>query len=83
MNFLNNKKKLRQILKTGIHKCGLTLKRLSSHQFNPVGVTVTAIISESHIAIHTYPEARHVSIDIFTCSADSQTPLKLLNFLKM
>jgi spermidine synthase/S-adenosylmethionine decarboxylase proenzyme len=79
---LNNKKTLKQILKNGIQKCGLTLKRLSSHQFDPVGVTVTAIISESHIAIHTYPEAHHASIDIFTCSADSQAPLKLLNFLK-
>ncbi|MFV1977690.1 MAG: adenosylmethionine decarboxylase [Candidatus Scalindua sp.] len=81
-NILNHKKILEQALEIGIKKCGLTLKSLTSHQFNPVGVTVIAVISESHIAIHTYPEARHASIDIFTCANSSQAVNKLLHFLK-
>jgi spermidine synthase len=81
-NILEDKKVLEQALKLGIKRCGLNLKSLKGHQFNPVGVTVIAIIGESHIAIHTYPEARHASIDIFTCATNSQTPIELLHFLR-
>src|SRR5712691_5581081 len=31
------------------------------------GLTAVAILAESHITIHTYPEARSAFIDIFTC----------------
>jgi len=81
-NILKHKKTLEQALRLGIKKCGLNLKSLRGHQFNPVGVTVIAVIGESHIAIHTYPEARHASIDIFTCATNSGAPVKLLHFLK-
>ena len=81
-NILNNKKALEQVLEFGIKKCGLHLKTLKSHQFHPIGITIVAVISESHIVIHTYPEAQHASIDIFTCSADPQMHIKLLDFLK-
>ena len=79
---LNDKKALEDALKNGLDACGFNLKSIKSHQFNPIGVTVVAIIGESHIAIHTYPEARHASLDIFTCSAGSGELNKLLRFLK-
>ena len=79
---LNDKKILEKILKQGIQECGLNLKKLDSYQFNPVGITVIAIISESHVVIHTYPEVRHASIDIFTCCSDLSIPVSLLHFLK-
>ncbi len=78
---LNDKTGLEQILKIGIKQCNIGLKSISSHQFKPIGVTVVAIVSESHIAIHTYPEARHVSVDIFTCSSDPAKSHELLHFL--
>ena len=81
-NILNDKMVLEQILKLGIKKCNIGLKSISSYQFKPIGVTVIAIVSESHIAIHTYPEARHVSVDIFTCSSDPTKSQELLHFLK-
>ncbi|MFH1626156.1 MAG: adenosylmethionine decarboxylase [Pseudomonadota bacterium] len=81
-DILNDKKALQEVLKLGIENSGLTLISLNGHQFNPVGVTVIAIIGESHIAVHTYPEARHVSIDIFTCSTTSEAHIKLLHFLE-
>jgi len=79
---LNDKKSLERILKQGMDECGIGLEGMNSHKFNPVGVTVMAIVSESHVAFHTYPEARHVSIDIFTCSESFEKPVKLLAFLK-
>ncbi|MCK4250588.1 adenosylmethionine decarboxylase [candidate division WOR-3 bacterium] len=79
---LNNKKILVNILKQGLKQLNIELISLKSHQFNPLGVTVIAVVGESHVAIHTYPEARHASIDIFTCSPDHQKPIQLLHFLK-
>ncbi|ERT65389.1 hypothetical protein HMPREF0202_02795 [Cetobacterium somerae ATCC BAA-474] len=37
------------------------------HHFNPYGVSGVVIISESHLAIHTWPEYGYAAVDIFTC----------------
>lgn len=78
---LNNPEALEIILGDAITKSGLHFVKIISHRFAPVGVTVLAIISESHIALHTYPEAGQISLDIFTCS-DSRKQLALLEYLK-
>ena len=41
-----------------------------SHQFEPHGLTVAMILSTSHFVIHTWPEYRCASVDIFSCSDD-------------
>lgn len=79
---LNNKKGLEKLLSSALKNCQIEQKRITSHQFKPIGVTVISIVSESHIAIHTYPEARHVSIDIFTCSNDHRKSHLLLKYLE-
>jgi len=81
-NILNNKRAIETAIKDGIKESGLTLISISGKKFDPVGVTSIALISESHIAIHTYPEARHASIDIFTCANGTKSVIKLLRFLK-
>lgn len=81
-NALNNKKALDQILEEGIRESGLTLISISGKQFHPIGVTSIAVISESHIAIHTYPEAGHASVDIFTCANGAKNVNNLLMYLK-
>lgn len=40
------------------------------HQFEPVGVSGVLLIAESHISVHTWPEDRFVSVDIFTCGEE-------------
>ena len=37
------------------------------HHFNPYEVSGVVIISESHLAIHTWPEYGYAAVDIFTC----------------
>jgi S-adenosylmethionine decarboxylase len=37
------------------------------HFFTPYGLSVTYILSESHLAIHTWPEHKCLAIDAFTC----------------
>src|SRR5918911_1798553 len=40
---------------------------LKVYPFSPVGVTAMAIVSESHLVIHTWPEYGYAAVDVFTC----------------
>lgn len=75
---LNNPEKLEQLLREAINYSGLHCEEIITHKFEPVGVTILAIISESHIGLHTYPESNHLSLDVFTCT----DPKKNLNFIE-
>jgi len=44
-----------------------TLLEQSTKRFHPQGVTAFALLTESHISIHTWPELRYAAIDVFTC----------------
>lgn len=79
---LNNRKMLEQAVKHAIRESGLSLVNITGKKFDPVGITLIAVISESHIAIHTYPEAQHASLDIFTCGNGSAKVRKLLSCLR-
>jgi S-adenosylmethionine decarboxylase proenzyme len=37
------------------------------HQFDPHGITILYLLSESHISIHTFPEKNYLALDIYTC----------------
>jgi S-adenosylmethionine decarboxylase len=53
---------------------------LKIYPFSPVGVTGMAIVSESHLVIHTWPEYGYAAVDIFTCGAprDPQDAISVL-----
>ncbi|MBX2993849.1 MAG: S-adenosylmethionine decarboxylase [Bdellovibrionaceae bacterium] len=36
-------------------------------RFEPFGITAVQILSESHFTIHTYPEHRYISMDLYIC----------------
>ena len=44
------------------------------HRFEPHGVTGLALLAESHISIHTWPELGYAAADVFTCGAHT-TPV--------
>ncbi|MBT0959961.1 adenosylmethionine decarboxylase [Denitromonas iodatirespirans] len=35
---------------------------------DPAGVTGTVVLAESHVAIHTWPETRAVTLDVYVCN---------------
>jgi len=39
----------------------------SQHKFEPYGLTILYMLSESHISIHTFPEKQYLAFDIYTC----------------
>src|SRR5215468_1749931 len=46
---------------------GATIVQTVFHKFAPWGISGVVVISESHLAIHIWPENRYAAIDIFTC----------------
>jgi S-adenosylmethionine decarboxylase len=44
-----------------------TLLHIHLHHFQPNGVSGVAVLAESHISIHTWPEARYAALDVFMC----------------
>ncbi|MBI2577217.1 MAG: adenosylmethionine decarboxylase [Candidatus Wildermuthbacteria bacterium] len=53
----------------------------SVYKFSPQGITAVLLLSESHIAIHTWPEIGYIALDIFTCGERSQ-PMKALEYFR-
>ncbi|MBI2644511.1 MAG: adenosylmethionine decarboxylase [Candidatus Wildermuthbacteria bacterium] len=55
--------------------------QIALHKFSPQGITGVLLLSESHIAIHTWPEIGYTAVDIFTCGKKS-FPSRALKFLR-
>ena len=64
---LNDESFLRCILNRASKLANATVLNLISNKFEPQGVTAIALLAESHISIHTWPESNYSAIDIFTC----------------
>jgi S-adenosylmethionine decarboxylase len=41
------------------------------HRFAPHGVSGVLILAESHLAVHTWPEADFAAVDVFTCGPET------------
>ena len=54
-----------------IHKIAkaaeVTILKISKYKFEPQGFTILALLAESHISFHTFPEKGIISFDFFTC----------------
>ena len=66
-NRLNDEAFVRTTLTTAAKEAGATLLNLITHRFEPQGVTGLALLAESHISIHTWPESGYAAVDVFTC----------------
>jgi len=54
---------------------------MKMHKFEPQGVTGYALLSSSHIAIHTWPEFNFASIDIFACDSKTKVDIAINTIL--
>jgi S-adenosylmethionine decarboxylase len=67
-DLLDNDEYLDRMLRAAIRKSNLTLLSTYIKKFQPQGVTGVAILGESHITVHTWPENGQLFVDIATCS---------------
>jgi|SRR5690242_2493236 len=54
-------------LRRCVEAAGATLLHIHLHHFQPNGVSGVAVLAESHISIHTWPEAGYAALDVFMC----------------
>jgi S-adenosylmethionine decarboxylase len=67
-------------MREAVETANATLLNLNVHRFSPHGVTGVAVLSESHLSIHTWPEHGYIAADIFTCG-DTTQPLEAAEVL--
>ena len=77
---LNDAEQIRRALIKAVAAGEATLIDLCLHKFSPHGVTATATLAESHIAIHTWPEYGYLAADLFFCGVGK--PLLAIQVLK-
>ncbi|MGQ7845817.1 adenosylmethionine decarboxylase [Granulosicoccus sp. 3-233] len=55
-------------LREAVAVSGATLLHIHLHHFTPNGgVSGVAVLAESHISIHTWPERDYAALDVFMC----------------
>jgi S-adenosylmethionine decarboxylase len=65
---LDNLQLMERTLRQAVLKCGATLLHIHLHHFTPNGgISGVAVLAESHISVHTWPERDFAAFDIFMC----------------
>ena len=72
---LNDESFLRCTLNNAAKLANAKVLNLVSNKFEPQGVTAIALLAESHLSIHTWPEEHYSAIDIFTCGKNMKPDL--------
>jgi len=78
---LDDYDKLSELLETALLMANATILRIFGEKFQPQGVTLLALLAESHASIHTWPEMGYCAIDLYTCGDKTKTH-KAAEFLK-
>ncbi|MEL9997476.1 MAG: adenosylmethionine decarboxylase [Sulfolobales archaeon] len=70
---LDDEDTLKNIVVEAVHLANMTLIEVKSWKVsgNKGGVSILALITESHIALHTWTEYRYATLDIYTCGEKS------------
>src|SRR5579872_7014367 len=76
---LNDIDHIEATLRRCVEAAQATLLHIHLHHFQPSGVSGVAVLAESHISIHTWPEAGYAALDVFMCgSADPDACIPVL-----
>lgn len=67
-------------LRECVKQAGATLLHIHLHQFQPNGgLSGVAVLAESHISVHSWPEAGYAAFDVFMCGdAKPETAVDVL-----
>ena len=69
-----------KVIKDIANAAKVTILNISKYKFEPQGFTILALLAESHISFHTFPEKGIISFDFFTCG--KVKPSIAINILK-
>jgi S-adenosylmethionine decarboxylase len=70
-----------QALRDAADRADATLLNVDLHHFSPNGgISGVAVLAESHISIHTWPEISYAAVDVFMCG--NAQPHRAIEVLK-
>jgi S-adenosylmethionine decarboxylase len=76
---LDDQAYIEDALRRAVEASRATLLHIHLHHFDPNGVSGVAVLAESHISIHTWPENGYAALDIFMCgNADPDACIPVL-----
>jgi len=64
---LDDEARIQGAFRECVEACGATLLHIHTHKFSPQGVSGVAVLAESHISVHTWPEIGYGAFDVFMC----------------
>ena len=69
---------LRKVVLEAVNKAKMRLVEIKSWKFGGKkgGVSVIALVEESHIAVHTWLEYRYATVDVYTCGEQSSSRIE-------
>ena len=78
---LDDKERIEKAMRDAVEAAGATLLHIHLHTFTPNGgVSGVAVLAESHISVHTWPEKGYAAFDVFMCG--NAEPKKALTVLE-
>ncbi len=78
---LDDYDELQRLMETALQMSNATIIKIIGEKFQPQGVTLLALLAESHCSIHTWPEIGYAAVDLYTCG-DTTNSHKAAQFLK-
>jgi S-adenosylmethionine decarboxylase len=78
---LNDAPLIKGIAREVADRVGAQVLEASCHKLHPQGVIVVLTLSQSHLSIHTWPEAGYAAVDLFFCGRDFHTEPSLSEWL--
>ena len=67
MSHLESMESMHRLLDDICARYDFTVLGKMEHRFEPQGLSIIYMLSESHISIHTFPEQRYLALDVYTC----------------
>ncbi|MBO8127227.1 MAG: S-adenosylmethionine decarboxylase proenzyme [Firmicutes bacterium] len=77
---LDDIKHVEEVMVNAALAAGAEIREVAFHKFSPQGVSGVVVISESHLAIHTWPELGYAAVDVFTCG-DTVDPWAAVDYI--
>ena len=67
---LDDLERVEKALNDCVETAGATLLHIHLHHFEPNGgISAVAVLAESHISMHSWPESGYAAFDVFMCGA--------------
>lgn len=84
MDLLHNLNGLKDLCYEICTQHNFTILGELEHTFEPEGFSLVFLLSESHLSVHTFPERRFLSFDLYTCRQydNNDTYEMIFSFLK-